>query len=358
MLTGSSQRACRAAPVVAGVVAWLALLAPRTARAESALGPVDLSYRAPATCPELSAFLAEVSRSTERLRLAKPGEKARRFEVVIADSGRTGRLVVEGGEQGERAVTGADCAEVSRVLAFAVALAADPDAHATTSDDTSSVAAFPTTAPTPAASPVSEPEFAAPPRRDRPPAEFPASRRPPPAATSASLGGFVLQKGGGAPGAAFGAGGFGEVGLHALPLAPRLRLGVGNTGKTVDSDPGQVKFSNTFANFELCAGSKLGRLTLLLPCFRGLAGTRTAAGIHGVPNQRSETRAFLELGASAHLRRRFGGFWFLELGCALLFPTVRDRVLIAPSQFVYRVPAVAGLTEIALGFEFGDQNAD
>jgi hypothetical protein len=52
-----------------------------------------------------------------------------------------------------------------------------------------------------------------------------------------------------------------------------------------------------------------------------------------------------------------GGPVFVDLGVGLLFPTVRDRVFLAPETTVHVVPWVGGLGELALGVEFGDQDA-
>ncbi len=129
----------RLRPSSVGVATLFMIGAPGLAHAQGALEPVDMSYRAPDGCPSLSQFLGEVQRSTQRLKLATAAEAARHFDVVV--EAKQGRLTVDGGSNGVREVKGADCAEVSRLLAFAAALAADPDAQEP--DETSSVAAFP-----------------------------------------------------------------------------------------------------------------------------------------------------------------------------------------------------------------------
>ena len=316
--------------------------------------PVVLEYRAPAGCPSAPELMTEVRRSTAHLRWALPGEAGRRFTVTIDDSGRAGRLVVgagvEGAAQGERAVTGADCAEVSRVLAFAVALAADPDAHAA---EASSVAAFPEPeAPSASTQPATSTASASPQHAEaaREPAPGPTVRTP----KTFSVGAFLLTKSASAPGLTLGGGAFGELGLPALPLSPHGRLGLGYARKEVTSGPGNVSFSSYFATLDVCSALGPSRLTVL-PCLRALGGLRDAAG-HHLLGARGATRPFLELGVSAHLRWRFAGSVFAELGGALLFPTGQDTVLILPASVVYRVPAVAGLGELSLGVEFGDQN--
>jgi hypothetical protein len=300
----------------------------------------------------VSEFLAEVRRSTERLRLAEPDEKARLFEVVIDASGRAGRLLVESGVKGERAVTGVDCAEVSRVLAFAVALAADPDAHAP--DVVSNVAAFPEAAPPPAVATLGEAPATERPARSKQKREpAPAQRLRSNTPMSASFGALYLVKSASAPGLTMHGGAIAELGFGRVPLAPRVRLGGGFGGKQVTAEQGHVSFSEYFVSLESCAAFRKSTLTLL-PCLRALGGLRTSTG-HGVPQARGATRPYLELGFASHLRWRFSGGLFAELGGGALFPTIRDRVLIVPEPTVYRVPAVAGVAEFVLGFEFADQ---
>jgi hypothetical protein len=355
MITGLSSLARRASLLLLSV---LLMLAAREAHADFSAYPVDLSYRAPATCPAASEFLAEVRRSTEHLRIAKTGETARLFEVVIDDTGRSGRLVVEGGVQGQRAVTGADCAEVSRVLAFAVALAADPEAHppsAQPAPEATSGAAFRAASAMTAFSADGEPKVVPPSAASPAPRHVPW-RAPRRSATSVSLALSFLEMGANAPGIGLGLGGFSELTLNTLPLTPHLRLGLGIAHKNVDVDQGHVSFDSGFGSLELCSGLRRGKLTFL-PCLRAQAGARTTVGV-GLPNPRSETRPFLELGLAGHLRRQFGSYFFAEVGGGILFPTARDRVLIVGGPLVYHVPAVAGLGEISLGWQCCDQNSD
>src|SRR5688572_19836268 len=87
---------------------------------------IHLQYRAPEGCPTQLEFVTEIGQSTTQLRLVSSGEPARSFEVQIASDGRTGRLTVtDGSERSEKDAHGADCLEVSRLLAFAVSLALD-----------------------------------------------------------------------------------------------------------------------------------------------------------------------------------------------------------------------------------------
>jgi hypothetical protein len=335
------------------MVALFTFGAPGLARAQGSLEPVDMSYRAPDGCPSLSQFLGEVQRSTQRLRLATAGEAARHFDVVV--EAKQGRLTVDGGSNGVREVTGADCGEVSRLLAFAAALAADPDAQEP--DETSTVAAFP--------APPSMPPLPAPtpmPTAVLQRAPAPTRAASPPAALQSqwSIAAFGFAKSASAPGLTLGGGLFGALELSSLALAPSIRLGAGYDAKRVPANPGSVTLSNDLLTLELCSDPLQRRSLELLPCLSAQGGARNATG-HGLGVTHSRTRGFLDLGVAAHVRWRFAGRLFAEAGAALLFPTVRDRVYVDTNpgvDTVYRLPAVGGLGELSLGVEFGDQNPD
>src|SRR5260370_29948963 len=103
---------------------------PPPVRASDTRGDaIPLDYRAPAFCPGVDEFVAQVRRALPRLRLASPEEPAPLFTVTL-DGGATGRLTIasDGAITGSRDVRGASCEEVANVLAFAVALAVDPRA--------------------------------------------------------------------------------------------------------------------------------------------------------------------------------------------------------------------------------------
>jgi DNA-directed RNA polymerase specialized sigma24 family protein len=109
--------------------AWLLLAAPGLAlvvapalrAAEAQVDAIHLDYRAPAFCPSVDEFVAQVRRAVPRFRLASLEEPAPRFTVTL-DGGATGRLTIarDGAIVGSRDVQGASCEEVANVLAFAV----------------------------------------------------------------------------------------------------------------------------------------------------------------------------------------------------------------------------------------------
>src|SRR5438445_5275867 len=106
-------------------------LATSRARAECEIEVIRLVYQAPAGCPKVDDFLGEVRRAAPRLRVANGDEPVRVFTATLqTEGGARGRLSIEkdGRVIGSRDVEGATCQDVSRVLAFAVALAIDPNA--------------------------------------------------------------------------------------------------------------------------------------------------------------------------------------------------------------------------------------
>lgn len=324
-----------------------------SALAEPSLEPIALSYLAPEACPSFNQFLAEVQRSTPRLRLARADEPARHFEVKIEASGLTGQLTLDGGQGGERAVRGVDCRAVADLLAFAVALAADPDARP--AESTRGVATFPalgSAAQEAEQKPRLAPVAAQPPE---PVTARPTPRPGPRLKWGAAALGFASTASSPAP--TWGGGAFAELQLSAMTWAPRFRLGANYAKKTFTREPVQVEFTTAFLSFEFCSGALHRGSFTFLPCLRAQGGTRNAEGGEEVPDPRSVLRGFLDLGVAGHVRYRLAGPAFIELGAAILFPTVHDQVLIRPDT-VYEVPRLGALGECALGVEFGDQPGD
>jgi hypothetical protein len=105
----------------------LALVLALVAKASAADEVVALDYQAPSICPTAAEFQAQIRGFVPSISVEPDLGKARRFEIAIDESGRSGQLRVTT-EQGQssRTAQGADCAEVARLLAFAVALVLDP----------------------------------------------------------------------------------------------------------------------------------------------------------------------------------------------------------------------------------------
>lgn len=338
------------------LAASLLLVSERAALAEGELEPIVLSYRAPESCPSFEQFVAEIQRSSSRLRLARADETARHFEVVIEPSGNQGHLTLAGGTAGEREASGADCRAVAELLAFAVALAADPDAQPP--GTTGAVATFPPVKdePSAGAEPPLDPSSAPPAVESRVSVERPLSDN----RWQWGLAGVGFATGASAPAITWGGGASVELGLNSVALSPRLRLGASYAKKTLEvtAPSGSVALTSTFLTLEGCSAAlRRGALTFL-PCLRVHGGARNAQGQAPLPGHREVLRGFLDLGAAAHLRWRFAGPVFVEGGAALMFATIQDQIKILPGTPVYDVPAFGALGEVALGVEFGDQNGD
>jgi hypothetical protein len=323
-------------------LAALGMLATSTAAAGEADEPVRLAYRAPDGCPAKDAFLAEVRRSAPRMRLARPDEPARLFAVAIDDDGRHGRLTIEGeGRARVRDAEGANCAEVSRLLAFATALAVDPEAVAP--------ADVPMAAP-----PEPRPEATNGPRIDR---TERADAAAPGAPLSWSAGGYALAEGASAPTPLIGGGAFGELGGKMGSIRPAVRLGIGYAASApAFADDARVTFSSILGLLEACPTTWGTRRASLRPCLRMEGGSRLTAG-HDIPEAQAVRRPWFALGAAAHVRWFVAGLVFAELSGGALFPVVRDRVYLAPGTTVHEVPWIGGMGEFALGVDFGDQVA-
>ena len=123
-------------PMAAVVLAAAALTLCGAARAvvPGTEEAIRLSYRASPGCPDEANFVARLCARTSRARIARAGESARTFTIVV-DAGppASGRVVVHGADdasEGTRQVRAASCTDVADALALMVALAIDPQAAA------------------------------------------------------------------------------------------------------------------------------------------------------------------------------------------------------------------------------------
>jgi hypothetical protein len=365
-----------AAPSLALALALVtATLAPPPARASDARSDsIHLDYRAPAFCPGVDEFVAQVRRALPRLRLAPADEPAPLFTVTL-DGGATGRVTIasNGAMTGSRDVRGASCEEVANVLAFAVALAVDPRAIRP-APLPSPASPIPTATP-----PASPPALANPPgestRAEARAAEstpaaaastraLPALEEPPapgrgenaPAITQTwwALSAHALVAGGLAPNPTLGGGPSADLGGRIRRLRPSIRVGLEySTSAPAVAGDARVAFANAILSIEGCPTAvDLGDLTLL-PCVRVDGGARFATG-ENIAHDHGTVRPWFDVGPMAHLRIRVVRSVFLDLGGGVLFAAVQDRVFLdgSPPVTVDRVPAFGGRGEIALGVEF------
>jgi cell division septation protein DedD len=377
--------------------AWLLLAAPGLAlvvapalrAAEAQVDAIHLDYRAPAFCPSVDEFVAQVRRAVPRFRLASLEEPAPRFTVTL-DGGATGSLTIarDGAAVGSRDVQGASCEEVANVLAFAVALAVDPGATRPVPLLLPALPAATATEPAPAKLPTGSRAQATPaestPAEPTPPESTPAEPTPPeptparatrtragqqppatergesrPAITDTwwALSAHALAAGGLAPNPTLGGGPSADLGGRIGRLRPVIRVGLEySTSAPVIAGGARVTFANAMVSLEGCPTAfDLGGLTLL-PCARVDTGTRFAAG-ENIPNGHRETRPWFDVGAMAHLRIHLVRGAFVDLGVGVLYAAIEDRVFLqgspeVPEVNVHTVPTFGGRGEVALGLEF------
>jgi len=133
-----------------------------TARAEEVGEPIVLAYRGPPCTSEVDLF-EQIRARSAKVRWARPGERARVFQVSVAEgkrgsvmTGEVSTLQLEG-KPSVRTVSGGTCRDVTDALALVIAVAIDPDALSST--------------PPPAASPKKEQAVASPPSAGSSPVE-------------------------------------------------------------------------------------------------------------------------------------------------------------------------------------------
>jgi hypothetical protein len=317
-------------------MAMLSSLLPRPARAQEPK-PVRLEYAAPAACPDAAQFELKIRHFLPGLALARAGEHAPLLRVEIAPDGQSGGLR---SEQGLRQTEGEDCAEVAQLLAFAVALAIDPNARepaANAAEPAPPVAPPPPPPPAPTATPEREPR-----KKQRPHWGFVA-------------GGSVATAL--APHVSFGAAGALE-GFGFLGRGTLLRAGAGYwTSADVVVDDATVELRSWLGLLEGCPLFWRTGALGLAACLRVDAGVRTASASN-IPAGRSVPRPWLSVGPSAHGRVRLAGPLFFDLGASLVVPVLHDHVFLQPNFTVHDVPWAGFVGEMGLGVEFGDQNRE
>jgi hypothetical protein len=329
-----------------------------TAGNASAESPVvALDYNAPAICPNAAEFQREILHFLPGLSLVSRADATHVFEVSIDESGVFGELRVLGEQGGgARQAQGADCAEVARLLAFAVALVLDPnlqiaeepatDASGTSKESGSEPATSPQSLPTPPAPIVVSPKQ----RSVRPLAQ--RQRR----SLKQRLGAMGFAGSATSPTPTYGVGALYDIAAHFGRIEPELRLG-GSYSTSADASRGgaTVTFVNVLGLLEACPAALHAGSLDLLPCLRVDAGGRSTSG-RGIANAKNQLRPWLSFDALAHVRWHLAPSVFLELGGGAVFPAWHDRVFFEPDITVHQVPYVGWLGEIALLVEFADQN--
>jgi hypothetical protein len=335
-----------------GVLAALALVLALVAEASAAEEVVALDYRAPAICPNAAEFQAQIQGFVPGISVQSELGTARRFEIAVDESGRFGELRVFT-EQGQssRTAHGADCAEVARLLAFAVALVLDPQlvleepvaSAPNQSSDASSLEPELMPRPLPA---LVVPSAAS--------VENPAPTRARRATQSLAATGALATAL--SPSPSYGVGALYGLSPTWGSLRPLLRLGASYfTSADASRDGATVAFFSVLGAVEACPAAFATNAVELWPCLRVDLGARSAAGAD-IPRAKTRLRPWLTFDAMLYARLRVAPPLFLELGGGAMFPAWHDRVFLEPDTTVHRVPLVGFLGQIALGVELGDRN--
>ena len=322
------------------VLAVIGITATYSSMADAAPGEdaVRIRYNAPATCPDVAYFTAQLRERTERARLAEANELARTFEidVISADQGYSGQVefLDDAGAKVNRRVQGEQCDAVVSSLALITALALDATVHEQDSEP----------APVAPPPPTPEPIPAAPPRAERAPAKHRALR-----AVRAGL-----QVGYGSATSAPRLGLLGEIEFRS---GLSLRLTAHYAWHELDVDAGRS------ANLRLL-GFETGVCPLrfdwgvvgVTPCAALDLGALRAAGVPSaeLTSSSDETIGWASVGGQLALAfRPVPPFW-LELRGAVEFPLRAGYrfTFKNPDQTAYEVPYVSGWAGISAGVRF------
>lgn len=291
----------------------------------------DDSYTAPAECPDVDAFRAEVAKRVGADRAI--GSVVGRARAVIAGSdgkGYDGTLNLDGRM---RSVHAATCDEVVQALALAAALSAEEI--------------------------VADPPDAAPERQAEPPSVVPPPPRPvvvdrrvEPMTSPATSRTFFAGAGLGATGAVgptvapelfvFG-------GLDVDGRSARLALDVARSSD-MSTPVGTARFERWSVRADGCPLSvRFG--VRLSPCVRLDGGVLRGFG-ESIANAESSSFAWLAVGVGAKAELDLGTALFLSGDIQAGFPLLRHGFFVRPNDVVFEVPAVFGEAGLSLGVRF------
>jgi hypothetical protein len=310
-------------------------LAGRAAAQDSAM---RLAYQAPAGCPDVDAFTAEVRARAPRASMLA----GRRFEVTVhanttASSAATpfeGRVVIadESGVTPSRAVRGDTCEDVVRALALAVAMTIDPV------DDE----------PAPPRAVLAPPAPTAPPSREASPVDR-ASPSKPVERLHLSVGLKAGAESAVGPLLAPAAGIYGDV------AGPRASLRVGaarSVSPLIERGAGSARFARTTMTLDGCPYRWRAASTLsLVPCATFEIGSLTSDG-QATINPESRARLWVAAGLAGRLVWEAFGPIVFELEGRASAPFTRDRFFFRPADDVFQAPIVAFSAGLTGGVRF------
>lgn len=346
-------RALRSALFAGGLLlsAVCALAATRAAEPRVSYGAVE-------GCPSAADFIALVHRRATHVEIVTGAADAH-VEIVRTEGGWRGTLTYgESSDSERREVTGTTCADVTDAMAFAVAIALEPDASPAGASATSASSPPPpsSAAPATSATPTAP--------RPAPSAVPPEARRPSPSSkphveteerrhliwgvgATAGAGNGVLDR------AAFEYGAFADVGRlddEGRGALARLTFVHGADSVEVGADSAQLSW-NVF-RLEACPWLwvPLQRLTLA-PCATAGAGWVLARG--SVAQPRQSTEPWVDLGLSADLELRPFRPVLVGIAAQLVLPMLRNTYEFqAPRETIVKTPTLAAAGLLRLGVRF------
>jgi hypothetical protein len=298
--------------------------------------PFRLEYRAPATCPTADAFLSQVRVRTRRPRLAREGERAPLFVVVLepgADRARGELRVRDENDDSERVrtVSSASCAELADALALIAALTLDPNAS---------------TAPHVEAPPASSSAPA-----PRPPASSPIAAPPTPRLRSveAFVGVDAAIQTAVAPdvvgsGALFA----GVTWIRRLTLRLDVQRSLADT---VTTPIGSATFTWTSGTLGACPFPFGPRPLTVELCAAAQVGVLEGVG-EGPPNARAQRFAWVAPELLGRVRVRWPSPLFFEGQAGGVLPLVPVRFFFEPSTPVWSTPTVGATVSVGVGSLF------
>ena len=313
-----------------GAFSLLALRPAAAAPNEPA--PFELSYRAPAACPDEATFRADLAKHLRDTSRAA----GTRLQLTIAesDTGYHGELVAldSSGHQGTRRIEGKTCAEVARALAFQARIVIELGGLV----DSEAAPAPPRPVPSP--KPVV------------PNTQSPAARKPPSRGRVA-----VVLLGGARGGFAPGLRPTGElavdVGTSRAGWSPWVRLAGFAGNSELGSLGGSASLRFFGGRLELCP-LRLGDASLSVEaCAGGELGAVDARG-HIAVQPKSVTKLWASAEATLRLQWFATRSFFAELGGGPVLPLVRTRYFFEPDRTLYVVPDVTARLALGCGLLF------
>jgi hypothetical protein len=355
-----------------GLVAFAAGLSAEVVRGQGEEAePIRIAFSAPAGCPDVTAFIDQVTARTPKARLAAEGERARTFKIVVTQEGRRARgsLAIEAPPErpSTREVTGEQCAEVISALSLITALAVDPRASTAPTESLVRASALPSA---PASARTAQPGPPLPPYVLLPPSAVELTALPLPALPTPSASARPVWAPGPHVAVALDATGEGAIAPDLTPggqlgaelrwdvpgsiVAPSLRV----SALVVPS--GEVHRGPAFAQFTWIAGRIEGcPLTFTLsaelavsPCVIVDGGVLRAQGGKRHAATTTRVRPWIAPGLLGRLQWRLVGPLSLELEAGATFPLVRDTFYVAPDFILQGTPAAGALAAGGVSVRF------